>query len=480
MKLNALSWTGAGGVNAEWKQVCGRRTAESLTRLKIAAEGFKNKSPSGVGAGFSKGMRYFLKKRGPQRDRLARHPALDYWLFLWDRHFGMPLAPSDWNLHGGLFSGLAAWLALESGDRLALDSVLDPNAELHFYGSSFHLRCPPSFAGAPVALSIGAAQAEITVAGLPRFKFSHGGLARAGSASSAQAVALRSSRVIAPGLCVEDRSWLITHGVSMHGLTRLNPEAQERFALVISSALKELSELEPGIHEEFTDLVSLLIPLVNPLKFGSVSSSYANMRGAVCLSHSEDVLLQAETLIHEFCHQKINQLLCVDPLLAPGQSGQVYYSPWRKDARRLRGLLLGAHAFLNVARFHSKSLARKGYRDKDSIDLMHNIALRLFQISEALRSLALYAALTPFGREFVAEMWRELGVLLHGVQWFPTRLLRAARQRCADHRRRHALFETGFHKSADFADRLERAPYLGPGGAEAAVRAPRARAEAAA
>jgi uncharacterized protein len=277
---------------------------------------------------------------------------------------------------------------------------------------------------------------------------------------------LGASPRLACGMVVEDRAWLLMHGVSMHGLAKLSSPEKARFIAVLDRAMEDLAESEPAFYEEIVDLVHVLVPLENPMSFGSVSSSYVNIRGMICLSHAEQPLLQAETIIHEFCHGKMNQLLHADPLLLPGQSGQVFYSPWRKDARRLRGLLLGAHAFLNVARYLLKSLGRAGLSKKESVDVMLNAASRLFQVQDSLRTLSFYADLTPFGDRFLLGMWRELGLLFHAAQWFPARLMAEARDQALRHRRKNAMFETGFHRAAGFDDRLKRAPFMTKGGRE--------------
>jgi HEXXH motif-containing protein len=209
-------------------------------------------------------------------------------------------------------------------------------------------------------------------------------------------------------------------------------------------------------------MITALIPLENSQTYGSVSSSYMDLKGAIALSHSEDPLLQAETLIHEFCHQKMNQLLIADPILLPGQSGQVFYSPWRPDARRLRGLLLGAHAFLKVGRYLARSLAREARPEADEIEIMVNVARRVHQVDAAMNALTGYGSFTEFGRRFVLGMWRELTLLKHAVMWFPPALLAEQRAACEEHRRRFALFDTGFYRGADFVDGVPRAAFQAP------------------
>lgn len=160
----------------------------------------------------------------------------------------------------------------------------------------------------------------------------------------------------------------------------------------------------------------------------------------------------------------MNQLLIADPVLLPGQGGQVFYSPWRDDARRLRGLLLGAHAFLNVARYLARSLSRETYPEAQHIEVMVNVSRRVLQVEEALRSLILYGSFTEFGRRFVLGLWREVGALHHAIQWFPPALLKEQRVECDSHRKQFALGDTGFHKGKDFVDKVRRVAFLTPKG----------------
>jgi len=270
---------------------------------------------------------------------------------------------------------------------------------------------------------------------------------------------------------VDDRGWLQVHGVTMHGLARLDAAAAESFAAPIRKAFKDLAERAPALHAEMTDLLHVLTPLENPMNHGSVSSSYATLRGLIALSPSHDELLQAETLIHEFCHMKLNQLLAADPLLVPGQNGQVYYSPWRPDARRLRGLLIGAHAFLNVGRYLAGSLQREEYADERRLEVMTNVSRRLFQVETAMMCVTENAAFTPFGREFALGMWRELGLLRAAALWFPPALVAEQKAECDKHYREHALDGTFLHKTAALADRVPRARFAPAGLPEASPEA---------
>ncbi|MFI5347446.1 MAG: aKG-HExxH-type peptide beta-hydroxylase [Elusimicrobiota bacterium] len=447
MKLDESLWVLGGGRTAEWRSVRRRRLDEVRAGLRAALRRLSREAPAPVRARrYGEALRFLIAARGPRAERVLEHPALDYWLSL--------SAVEDWHLHFGVVAGFAASLALQEGKSFSGDAVLDPDGSFYIYGLPWAL----DFAAGGCAL------ASVSVKG--------GVLRLEGDGFEAvfdprDAVAggpLRRLEEAAPGIVVDDRGWLQVHGVTMHGLARLDDGERRRFSETIRRAVSDMAERDPLLHAEMTDLLQVLVPLVNTEKRGSVSSSYATLRGLIALSPSDDALLQAETLIHEFCHMKLNQLLAADPVLLPGQSGQVFYSPWRPDARRLRGLLIGAHAFLNVGRYLARSLAREEYSSEDRLQVMTNVARRLFEVETALQASIEHGSYTAFGREFVMGMWRELGLLRHAALWFPPALLAEQKAACAAHYAEHALSGTFLHKrAAELADRVPRAGYAAAG-----------------
>ncbi len=440
--------------------------AESSRKLRLASRAARGRAPAAVRArAYGRGLDYVLALKGPERGpRAVASPALDYWLHLWDRHFDRPARRADWHLQFGLFQGFAAAAALRARRSLRLDAACDPDGRFHLHGSPVFFE----FASAPrdrlFVLRLAPESVSIEAPGVSR-SWPRAAFEAASASDGDGAVRLRRAPEVVDGIIVEDRSWLMVHGVTMHGLARLDGEPASRFASVLREALAAMSERDPALHAELTDMITALIPLENPQGHGSVSSSYMNLKGAICLSHAEDPLLQAETLIHEFCHQKMNQLLVADPVLLPGQAGQVFYSPWREDARRAAlCLLLGAHAFLNVARYLARSLAREARPEAEEIEVMVNVARRIHQIDSALKAYlgASMVDFAEFGRRFVLGMWRELGLLKHAVMWFPPALLAEQLAACEEHRRRFALFDTGFHRAAGLVDGVPRAAFQAP------------------
>jgi HEXXH motif-containing protein len=444
MKLDETRWVLGGGVDAEWRRVGQRRLDAARAGLKAALARLAREAPASVRASkLPDAARWLLRARGARADRALGHPCFDYWLSLWDSHFSRPCPEADWSLQWGLLGGLAAAVALEEGAALETEAALDPDGSLYLHGLPWAFDFPEA-GRRPVRLSVARGVLRLSGRGVAA-TFALKGAAPGGP--------LRRLDEAVPGVAVDDRGWLQLHGVSMHGLQRLEDGARRDFAAVVGRAISDMAERDPGLHAEMTDLLRTLVPLKNPKNYGSVSSSYTNCRGMIALSPSDDPLLQAETLIHEFCHMKLNQLLAVDALFLPGQNGQVFYSPWRPDARRLRGLLIGAHAFLNVARYLARSVERESQPERRKLEIMTNIARRLFQVEAGLGAAAEYGSFTEFGARFVLAMQRELGVLRHQTLWFPPALVAEQRAACAAHRAQHAL--------AGFVDAVPRPHFAG-------------------
>lgn len=434
--LDEAVWTHAGGLSPEWRAVGARRAADARDALERIAGQFRALAPAAVKRSrYLSGLELVLRraKSAPGR-RLLTDPCMDYWLGLWGGHFDPRQAGErDWRLHFGFFQGFAAVAARRTGAPGVFDAALDGDAHLHFYGSPAVLRFPKEWALKTARIELRSERLLARGPGSKAVAFP-ASLIDAPSPASAGALSWSHCPEVRPGILVADCGFLVTHPITAHGAARLGEGEKTRFAEVLGRALDDLRARDPLLHEELSDLLRLLIPLRNPENRSSVSSSYVSMRGAIGLSHSESEALQAETLIHEFCHQKLNVLLPVDPILEPGQGARVFYSPWRDDPRRLRGLLLGAHAFINVARYH----VSRG-------EELAMTARRLAECEAALQTLRDYAAPTPFGRRFLRRLWSDLARLRAKTRSYPSSLFAEAAAACRKHRERFAVAGTGLH-----------------------------------
>jgi HEXXH motif-containing protein len=66
-------------------------------------------------------------------------------------------------------------------------------------------------------------------------------------------------------------------------------------------------------------------------------------------------LALGESVVHETAHVKLDLLMTM-VLLLDNSADRQYRHPWREDLRPLSGVLLGAHAFLNVVAYYHQML----------------------------------------------------------------------------------------------------------------------------
>lgn len=425
--IDGADWVVGQGLGPSWravKDIRARAAAEDLGRAASWAE----RVPALAARGVPAGMRAVLEAPEAVRTALLLFPAMDCWLSYTPSFSAGARPPEEAEVHFAYFQSFAAAAAVLGGKPLTLKVLLSRDARFHATGTRRFLSFPASCAGQ-----------EAVVTAAP------GKLAgRCGKHAGKPGLLAE----LAEGMWVEQDDPLVLQPVVMHGLIRNDAKAQARFVAVLQRAMARMGAVDPGLSAEMRDFLRLIVPLDNPKDYGSVSSSYKNLRGALCLSHSDDALLQEETLIHEFCHQKANLLTAADPLLKPGQGGQVVYSPLRPDARRLWGLLLGAHAFINVNRYLLKVLRREAFPKRDRLSIQGNIARRLWHVDDMLRTVSLYADLTPTGERFQSRMWREHALTLHDSLDFPAAVLEEGRTRWLEHRAKKGLANTGFYSEA--------------------------------
>ena len=423
--VDGADWVVGRGTGGSWQAVKALRegaAAAELSRAASWARGF----PRLAALGIPRSAADVLGASSAERSSLLLHPAMDFWLSQLPGFLSGERPAEEAILQGAFFQSFGAAAAVLGTRARGLKVLLTRDARFHATGTRLSLQFPKECAGR---------EAEV--------RASRGRLSgRCGTARGA----VRVLPALAPGMWVEQDDPLVLSAVVMHGLARNGAAAQRRFVAVLSAAMSRLASVDPALSCEMTDFLRLIVPLANPKDYGSVSSSYRNLRGALCLSHSEDRLLQEETLIHEFCHLKANLLTAADPLLKPGQGGQVLYSPLRPDPRRLWGLLLGAHAFINVNRYLLAVLRREDFSPKARNSVQANIARRLLHVDDMLRTVSLYAELTPVGERFQARMWREHALTLHDALSFPAGATAAGHSRSLEHRAAKAAGATGFFR----------------------------------
>jgi HEXXH motif-containing protein len=112
----------------------------------------------------------------------------------------------------------------------------------------------------------------------------------------------------------------------------------------------------------------------------------------------------AECIVHEIAHVKLDLLWSLHPLLTNDAEPR-YRHPWRRDLRPMRGVLLGAHAFLNVAEMNQRGAATAPL---DAF-MQQEMEKRRREVREAMRVLERDALFTPLGRQIYDQMTEVAG-----------------------------------------------------------------------
>jgi HEXXH motif-containing protein len=111
----------------------------------------------------------------------------------------------------------------------------------------------------------------------------------------------------------------------------------------IGQAWRTIHQAWPQGHELLTNLTSRIVPLKAR---GVVSFSYRHRPGLSFINcFDRDDLDLIDDLIHENSHHHLNLLLRKYVLYHGDHSQQIFYSPWRRSLRPLRGILHATFTF---------------------------------------------------------------------------------------------------------------------------------------
>jgi uncharacterized protein len=188
--------------------------------------------------------------------------------------------------------------------------------------------------------------------------------------------------------------------------------------------------LEPRVAEEFTQVVTTIVPCTSQPE-GHVSMSSRENFGAIAMSPSPETSTLGATLTHELHHLKLFAVMEIIQLYLP-DDGRRYYAPWREDPRPAGGLLQGAYAFLGVTGFWR--WRRQFTSGTAATRCLSEFARWRSATAEVIRTLLASGQLTTAGIEFVQGMDRTLAVW--GRESVPTDAQEAADRQAKAHRTR--------------------------------------------
>lgn len=191
---------------------------------------------------------------------------------------------------------------------------------------------------------------------------------------------------------------------------------------VFAAAVQRLHDGHPERAAQVGRVLRTLTPLRAERPGQGRSASAWQAYGAVAATLPGDPAGFAATLIHETQHSILNGLLDLFDLY-DAEDQSLHYSPWRADARPLRGVLHGAYAFVGVVDFWARESGRRAEFE---------LARTSLQLRRALETLDGSPALTADGQHLVSQMTRHLDRVETGG--LPDRIAHLAGLANEDHR----------------------------------------------
>ncbi|GAA1363280.1 aKG-HExxH-type peptide beta-hydroxylase [Catellatospora chokoriensis] len=180
---------------------------------------------------------------------------------------------------------------------------------------------------------------------------------------------------------------------------RLDGPTWDTWTEMLRRAWDVIAEHTPLRALEIEAGLSAVTPLSSSGSRGGDSATNGDAFGGFAMSLVDDPYSVAATMIHEFQHSRLNALTDLVTLV-DGTSADLYFAPWRRDARPLEALIHGIFAFIAVAQMW------QAVRHVPTVEeaATRHFALIRAQLSRAARPLPLASGLTAAGRRLVAGL----------------------------------------------------------------------------
>ncbi|MCA9938654.1 MAG: hypothetical protein KC418_08430 [Anaerolineales bacterium] len=172
-------------------------------------------------------------------------------------------------------------------------------------------------------------------------------------------------------------------------------------------AYQLLQNVWPEIVSEMQFYTRLIVPFRSQC-YTSFSDDV--FMGAILVSEVEqpftNIMYTAELIVHEHSHLRLSVIMrFLDPIFQE-MPGGVFYSPFRRDKRPIRGVLHGAFVFARIAHF----LRRVGSVEPDFPwrERLEEVVVKIVEALEVLRDAAIY---TPLGQSLLDGIEEETRIL---------------------------------------------------------------------
>lgn len=186
----------------------------------------------------------------------------------------------------------------------------------------------------------------------------------------------------------------------------------------IKNAIDHVKRFSPSCSSVFTEFTKVIVPIREQ---GIVSYSMDNLPGVSCINMSErDYVDLIDDLVHESGHHFLNCILGSSELINEDDE-KIFYSPWRKSLRPIRGLYHAVFTFYWAMRLFgdlAHSEVKSELTDEEwqkvlqrTIEEAYMISFCAPQLDEAFKR----KKVTKAGRDLIAPILEEAQALMGQV-----------------------------------------------------------------
>lgn len=176
---------------------------------------------------------------------------------------------------------------------------------------------------------------------------------------------------------------------------------------LVQNALALIECYHPQTFHQLQRFIRLIA--FKPREAGDYGNlSYSDLPGALICSAVCNAYEFAETLIHEFHHNRLFFIEEISPILLnsvdESEVSDCYYSPWRNDLRPLRGLFHAAYVYTPVCQFWLNLYQSEG-TDHTLLDYACSQLIILpLQLQIGIQQLEHYGVFSEMGQELFPEL----------------------------------------------------------------------------
>lgn len=178
----------------------------------------------------------------------------------------------------------------------------------------------------------------------------------------------------------------------------------EEWRDLFANAFDIVKQVSPGFMDEINHIIKKILPF--SISSGSHNSgSYSDVIGHLLMSYPVDMpnpeLALLEAILHEYNHNKLNLIMQTETLILSHKQ-EIYYSPYRPDARHIHGIYLWIHAlagaFWVILHAHVSGIIKlsPGWQEKAVLYVLKN--------GLSLQVLDKYWQFSPLWKEILEEM----------------------------------------------------------------------------